>query len=40
MPTLYLVKAEEKFLKGIPKDNYWLLFITRHLNRSKNGENI
>jgi len=27
MPTLFRVKAEEKFLKGVPKDNFQKYFI-------------
>ncbi len=28
MPTLYRVKARENLLKGAPKDNFRILFIT------------
>jgi hypothetical protein len=27
IPTLYEVKAGDKFLKGVLKDNFWILFI-------------
>jgi hypothetical protein len=29
MPTLCVAKAGEKFLKGVPKDNFRKLFIMR-----------
>jgi len=41
MPTLFQIKAGEKFLKGVPKDNFRILFIISLKTKERtNGKNF
>jgi hypothetical protein len=37
MPTLYRVKAGENFLKGVPKDNFWIIILFIKSLKTKGG---
>jgi hypothetical protein len=40
MPTLFRIKAGEKFLKGVPKDNFRILFIISLKTKEGTKENF